>query len=170
MKKLMLALLFLPAVSFADNVNFFSIGHMTLDDGLESVNAYTVGYQRVFDGNFSLSLSHLESLDDVCDDCDFQTLSANWALGSYNEGSFYLGVSHTDAGGLIGSSDGINIGYAKVNGVGLDYNVSASVVEGVAAYAVTLRAPIGDSGLGWQVGLADEDGVSTTMAGISIAF
>lgn len=170
MKKLILALLLLPAFSFADNVNFVSLNHMTLDDGTESLNAYSVGYQGVFGGKLAVGLSHLKSQDDTCDGCDIQSLSANYAFGSFDDGSFYLGVAFGDGSELDDSTDGINIGYAKINSDGLDYNVSASAVEGVTALGVTLRAPIGDSGLGWQVGLSDTDGVTTTMAGISIAF
>tara|TARA_R110000764_G_scaffold21549_1_gene54394 strand:+ start:75 stop:578 length:504 start_codon:yes stop_codon:yes gene_type:complete len=167
MKKLMLAMLFLPAVSFADNVNFVSLNHVTLDDGFESVNAYSVGYQGVFGGKIAVGLSHLESQDDVCDDCDIQSLSANYAFGSFDEGSVYLGAVLVED---EGSTEGFTIGFAKISGDGLDYNFSAAVVEGVTAMGVSLRAPIGDSGLGWQVGLAESDGITTTMAGLSMAF
>lgn len=170
MKKLFFALLLLPTVSFADNVNFASLNHVTLSDGIESVNGYSLGYQGVFDGKISLALTHFESQDDICDGCDIQSLVASYAFGSFDEGSFYLGASVGDSSEADESSHGINIGYAKSSGNGLDYNVSAAVVEGIAAFGVTLRAPIGDSGLGWQVGLAESEGVTTTTAGLSMAF
>ena len=170
MKKFVFVLLFLPALSFADSVNFASISHVTIDDGFESVNGYTLGYQGVFGGKLALGLSHLESQDDVCDGCDIQSLSVNIAIGSFAEGSFYLGANYSDSSEAVDSANGFNVGYAKMTGEGLDYNVSAAVVEGVTAMGVSLRSAFGDSGLGWQLSLAESNGVTTTSAGISFAF
>ena len=170
MKKIVFALLFLPAVSFADNVHFASISHMTLDDGIESLNGYSIAYQGVSDGKFAIGLSHTESRDDLCDGCDFQSLSINYAFGSFDEGSVYLGAALGENSEVEGSTDGFTIGFAKISGDGLDYNFSAAVVEGVTAMGVSLRAPIGDSGLGWQAGLAESNGITTTMVGLSMAF
>lgn len=169
MKKIVFALLFLPAVSFADDVNFVSLSHVTLDNGSESINGYSLAYQGVFGDAFAFGVSNTESEDDVCNGCDLQSLSINFAITSFNEGSFYLGGAFND-GSDIDSQNGYSIGYAKINGDGLDYNISATVVEGVSATGITLRAPIGDSGLGWQVGLSESNGETVTMAGVSMAF
>jgi hypothetical protein len=169
MKKTIIALCFLPLAAFADNVNFVSLSHITLDDSFESVNAYSLGYQGVFNGTFAIALSHTEILDDVCDGCDLKSLSMKFAISTFDEGSFYLGAGFND-GSDSNSQNGYSVGYAKINGDGLDYDVSAAVVEGVTAMGITLRAPIGDSGLGWQVGLSETNGITASMAGVSMAF
>jgi hypothetical protein len=169
MKKIVFALLLLPAVSFAENINFVSLSHITADNGYESINGYSLGYQGVFGGVFALDTSYTDSQDDICGGCDFQGLSFKFAISSFDEGSFYLGAAFND-GSDINSENGYSVGYAKINGDGLDYGVSATVFEGITEMGVTLRAPIGDSGLGWQVGLAESDGVTTTTAGVSVAF
>ena len=57
MKNLALALLLLPTMSFAENVNYLNLNHSILDAGAISVDGFEASLETVFDGKLSIDVS-----------------------------------------------------------------------------------------------------------------
>lgn len=173
MKKLGLALLLLPTISFADNVNFVGAEYAWTSGytGL-NVDGYTVSYKAVIDENLSAGLGYV--VIDVEDyygygyRSDVAIAQVDYAFGSFKTGSLYAGVG-------IGFSDGnteeaVEVGFAKRSGEGFDYGLAVTFDDGDSAVEASFRAPLGDSGLGWTFGVGVSDGITASRTGLNIAF
>ena len=145
MKNIVFALLLLPAVSFAENVNFFGAKYAWMSGTPDeiSVDGYTVGYTSVIDEKLSAGVSYVvmdaETYGGYGVRADYAVAKIDFAFGSFNAGSLYAGAGMAFA-------------------------------DGETAVGVSFRAPLGDSGLGWEFGVVGSDGITTTSTGLSISF
>lgn len=186
MKKTLLALLFFPAIALADSssvVNFLSAEYAEASNGSDnSVAGY--GYEAVISGKLSLSLDYTDARYE--DDTVFDSTNANvnFAIGSFDEGSYYVGVGavipyNNDSGSEFTKSKksihddlstAVNVGYSKRSGKGLDYNIGAALVDDRAPiYSASMLVPVGTSGFGLSLGLKkSEGGFTYTSVGVSL--
>ena len=168
MKKTIFALCFLPLTTFADNVSFFDIGFGEMGNGFETISGYSTALETVIDSSVALGISHLESSDDAAD-VGISQIDINYALDSFNDGSFYVGASFIDSDEFEDNQDGFSIGYAKKSGEGLDYDIAAAIVNGVVGYGISLRSQIGENA-GLRYGLSESNGVSLVSLAVSMNF
>ena len=167
MKKVFLVLVLLPAFSFADNVSFVGADYYRVSGFGLSADGYQIGIMSVFNGKTSVGLAQTE-ISEYGIDISLTTLSVDYAFGSFDDGSFYAGI-----GGVDGEGDSeavFSLGYAKINGQGLDYDISLSTVDGETAIGASLRGEIGESGLGWKIGAASDGDISSQTVGINFKF
>ncbi|MDG1495491.1 MAG: hypothetical protein P8Q91_06445 [Porticoccaceae bacterium] len=167
MKKIVLGLMLLSPVSFADNLSFVGADYFRISGFGESVDGYRLSAMNVFSGKTAVGLSYIRVSENGVS-ADVTALNADYAFGSFNDGSFYIGGSVQDSD--AGSDAGVAIGYAKISGEGLDFNVSVAHVDGESALGVVLRGPLGDSGLGWNLGASTDGDLSSQSAGINFKF
>lgn len=167
MKKSILGLMLLSSVSFADNVSFFGAEYIHVSGFGDSIDGYQLSARSVINGKASVGLSYIE-LSAYGVTSDAVTLMIDYAFGSFDDGSFYGGVGAVDGEG--GADTGVTLGYSKRSGEGLDFDVSVAHIDGESALDVTLRGPIGDSGLGWNIGVSTDGDLSSQSAGINFKF
>ncbi|MDC1210894.1 hypothetical protein N8087_03085 [Porticoccaceae bacterium] len=167
MKKSILGLMLLSSVSFADNVSFVGADYAHVSGFGDSIDGYQLSARSVFNGKVSVGLSYIE-LSAYGFTTDAATLTIDYAFGSFNDGSFYGGVGIVDGEG--GADTGVTLGYSKISGEGLDFDVSVAHVDGESALGVALRGPIGDSGLGWNIGATTDGDLSSQSVGINFKF
>ena len=176
MKKIALALLLLPSISFADNVNYANLNYAKLDSDFGSADAYEVSLQTVLEEKLSIYVGLLFAEDgaltnnEVSDFPDAKELSFAYALNSFNEGSFYLGAGVLDFDVADSAELVASIGYAKLSGDELDYNVSISDIDGESVFGLALSGLVGDSGLGWNASLRTGADIDVTSVGLSFIF
>ena len=176
MKKIALALLLLPAISFADNVNYANLNFAILDSDYGSADAYEVSLQTVLEEKLSIYVGFLYveggafENDEVGDLPDAKKLSFAYALDSFSEGSFYLGLGVRDFDVADSPEPELSIGYAKFSGDELDYNVSLSDIDGESEFGLALYGLVGDSGLGWNASLRTGTDIDVTSVGLSFKF
>jgi hypothetical protein len=166
MKNIALALLLLPAISLAENVSYVDLNMTIFDAGHDSVDGFEAGLKTVFDGKLSIDVSqfYAENSDDFP---DLKEFSVAYALDSFNDGSFYVGAGVVDAGSAEAAT---SVGYAKLSGNGLDYNVSVSRIDGQNVIGFALSGQDGDSGLGWNASMRTDGEVDVTSVGLSFIF
>jgi hypothetical protein len=183
MKKIAFALILLPAISFADNVNLFSA---EFGKGSDNIDSFNIGYEAVIGGKLSVGLDYVDLQFE--DGTEYDTLEVNvdFALGSFDTGSLYAGVGavmpynmttgNKILDGLLQSpssdhdklSNAFNAGFAKRSGDGLDYDLGVVVVDNYKLYRASLRAPLGDSGFGLTYAVDKVDnGVALCSLGLS---
>jgi hypothetical protein len=166
MKKLLLALILLPASSFAENVTFAGTQYYRLSGFGDSLDGYAFGLMTAGE-KASFSLTHVR-LSEGGLDADITSVDAEYAFGSWRDGSWYAGIGFTDG---EGSSEGsLSLGYGKRSGEGLDYDIGLVYMDGETAFGGSLRGEIGDSGWGWQVGAASDGDINSQSAGINYKF
>lgn len=166
MKKIALALLLLPAISFAENVSYVDLNMTIFDAGHDSVDGFEAGLKTVFDGKLSVDVGHFYAEDsDVSP--SIKELSVAYAIDSFTEGSFYVEAGVVDAGSAELAS---TVGYAKLSGSGIDYDVSVSRIDGQNVIGLGLSGREGDSGLGWNASLRTDGEVDITSVGLSFIF
>tara|TARA_R110000787_G_scaffold52146_1_gene122931 strand:+ start:202 stop:708 length:507 start_codon:yes stop_codon:yes gene_type:complete len=168
MKKTIFALCLLPLTAFADNVSFIDIGFGEMGTGFETISGYSIALETVIDSSVALGISHLESSDDDWD-IGISQIDINYALDSFNDGSFYVGASFIDSDEFEDNQDGFSIGYAKKSGEGLDYDIAAVVVNGVVGYGISLRSQIGENA-GLRYGLSESNGISVVSLSLGVNF
>jgi len=173
MKKLGLALLLLPTISFADDVHFIGADYAWVSgvSGL-NIDGYTVSYRAVIDESFSAGLEYVvidaENYYGSGYRTDYTVAKVDFAFGSFKTGSLYAGVG-------IGFVDGDNaeaveVGFAKRSGEEFDYGLAVIFEDGDSAVEASIRAPLGDSGLGWTFDVNVSDGITVSRTGLNIAF
>ena len=174
MKKLGLALLFIPATTFADNVGFFGAEYAVwseISDDL-NVDAYTVGYEAVIDEKFTAGLNYIAI--DVEDNYgygyrdDYAVVNLDVALNSFSTGSLYAGLAVAFRDG--DTPELFKLGYAKRSGNGVDYDIAVGVDDGETLFDFSMRVPLGGSGLGLTFGVTDSDYSRVTRVGINTSF
>lgn len=174
MKKLGLVLLLLPAISFADNVNFLGAEYAWVSGIPDeiSVDGYTIAYTSVMNEKLSAGVSYvvLDAVDyyGYGVRADYATAQIDFAFGSFNTGSFYAGAGMAFADG--DTAEAFKVGFAKRSGEGFDYDLAVAFEDGESAVGASFRAPLGDSGLGWTFGVVGSDGVTTTHTGLNMSF
>ena len=174
MKNIVFALLLLPAVSFAENVNFFGAKYAWMSGIPDeiSVDGYTVGYTSVIDEKLSAGVSYVvmdaETYGGYGVRADYAVAKIDFAFGSFNAGSLYAGAGMAFADGE--TAEAFTVGFAKRSGEEFDYDFAVAFDDGETAVGVSFRAPLGDSGLGWEFGVVGSDGITTTSTGLSISF
>ena len=77
----------------------------------------------------------------------------------------YVGISYSDSDISDQTDTSYSIGFAKVSGNGTDYNLSASTVDGIVSYGVSV---IADSGVSF--GISESNGSSIVQVGYRFAF
>jgi hypothetical protein len=166
MKNIALALLLLPAISLAENISYVDLNITIFDAGSESVDGFEAGLKTVFDGKLAIDISHFyaESSDVFP---DLKEFSVAYAIDSFDDGSFYA-----EAGVVDGASAELatSVGYAKLSGNGIDYDVSVSRIDGQNLIGFALSGQAGDSGLGWNASMRTDGEVDITSVGLSFIF
>ena len=168
MKKLAIALFLLPAFSFAESVDFVGVKYENGAGDAAGIDGYSIGVKSVMDEKSMLEFSYRNLSSEIDSAYAFST-SLKFALHSFATGSAYIGGAYTWA--EYDSELNPTVGYAKVTGEGLDYDVSVTFVdEGEDAITATLRGPVGDSGLGWSAGVGSDGDVTVTTLGLNVVF
>lgn len=171
MKKLILSALLFPVFASANSSSFLtlSVGEISGPsenwDGsiyMEDVDGYAVSFSNVVDDKTLLGFTHLEATGDA--DGSISGVSAAYAFDSFSTGSMYVGVGYTDSDLADDTSTGYSIGYAKVSGNGTDYSLSATTVDGLVSYGVTVTS---DSGLSF--GITESNATSIVQVGYRFA-
>ena len=171
MKKIILSALLLPTFAFANSSSFLtlSVGEISAPsqnwDGstyMEDADGYAVSFSNVVDDKTLLGFSHLEATGDV--DGSISGVSAAYAFDSFSTGSMYVGIGHTDSDLANDTFTGYSIGYAKVSGNGTDFNLSATTVDGLVSYGVSVTA---DSG--FSFGITESNATSIVQVGYRFA-
>jgi outer membrane usher protein FimD/PapC len=180
MKKIALALLLLPAISFADSVNYANLNLAMLDSDYVSSDAIELSLQSVLEEKLSIYVGFLYAVDGAFDNDevallpDVKKLSFAYALDSFSDGSFYLGAGARNVDVAADTDAELSIGYAKFSGNELDYNVSLSNIDGDGEsefeFGLALYGLVGDSGLGWNASLRTGTDVDVTSVGLSFKF
>lgn len=182
MKKFALALLLLPAISFAENVNFVSAEFGIGSDSVDTIGG--IGYEAVIAGKLSAGLNYTEIHFDDGSDYDAIEVNVDAAFGSFDTGSLYVGVGammayNNDSDFLDGlfvsepsANDDLttafNAGFAKRSGDDLDYDIGVVFVDNYKIYTASLRASLGDSGFGLTYAIKKaQRGITLTSLGIS---
>ena len=166
MKKLILSTLLLPVFALANSTSYltFSVGELTLpfiDSGsvyLDDVDGYSLSFMNVIDDKTLVGLSRLEATGRF--DGSVTGVSASYAFDSFNAGSMYVGITYANSDLVNDTSTGYSIGYAKVSGNGTDFNLSATTVDGLVSYEVSVTA---DSGL--LFGISESNAQSIVSVG-----
>ena len=170
MKKIILSALLFPAFAFANSSSFLtvSVGEISGPsenwDGsvyMEHVDGYGVSFSNV-DDKTMLGFTHLEATGDA--DGSISGVSAAYAFDSFSTGSMYVGIGYTDIDLADDTFTGYSIGYAKVSGNGTDFNLSATTVDGLVSYGVSVTA---DSGL--LFGITESNATSIVQVGYRFA-
>jgi len=177
MKKIALALLLLPAVSFAENINFIGAQY-TWMSGIsdeEKVDGYMVGYERVFGDGFAAALDYIVL------DTENKTLgtkdrhqevnaSVDFAfIGSFKTGAVYIGLEKE----LYNGSNNkylTKVGVATRSGEGLDFDFNISTRHGDIGLGGSMRGQLSDGIMGWELGFTHVLNKTTSFAGLSLAF
>ena len=187
MKKTLLAFLLFPAITLADSgvVNFLSaeLGSASGGSG-DSVAGF--GYEAVISEKLSLSLDYSDLRYEDGTVFDSTEANMNVAIGSFGEGSTYVGIGalipfNNDTGPeFIASansihdelSTGVNAGYSKRTGKGIDYDIGVTFLDKRAPrYSASILAPVGPTGFGISLGLEkSEGGLVYTSLGVYVAF
>jgi len=177
MKKLALTLLLLPVLSFADNVHFFGTQYAWMS-GIpndESANGYTISYKSVIDEKLSVGLSYVDmDITNRTTDVSIERLevnaSADYAfIGSFDTGALYLGLE-TDLHDNPDSSFLTKIGVATRSGEGFDFDFNISSRHGDIGLGASMRGPLAESVIGWEIGFTHVVNQTTSFAGLSLAF
>ncbi len=173
MKKIALALLLLPSISFADNVNFFAA---EFGKGSNSINSLNIGYEAVIDGKLSVGLDYIDLQFEDGTEYDTIEVNVDFAFGSFETGSLYVGVGtampynmstnmkllneliESDSSVHDNLSTAVNTGFSKRSGDGLDFDLGVMVVDNYKLYKASMRAPLGDSGFGLTYAVDKVDG------------
>ena len=172
MKKIILSTLFLPAFAFANSSTFLTVGVGELNlpviysNGnieMVDVDGYSFSLSNIIDDKTMIGLSHLEANGDF--DGSVTGVSAAYAFDSFAAGSMYVGISYSDSDISDQTDTSYSIGFAKVSGNGTDYNLSASTVDGIVSYGVSV---IADSGVSF--GISESNGSSIVQVGYRFAF
>ena len=155
MKKILFSLLFASSLMIDADVSYGYLGYETGDISVESesfdVSAFQLGV-LMSTGNFIFSTGVASgTVDDVYGyDLDFvgQAINLGYAFGDLETGSFVLGASYSS--GEIQNPGSSNIktsdtepyvGYSKMSGEGVDYEVTVS--DGL--FDARAFVPLGDS-------------------------
>ena len=185
MKKIALTLLLLPAISFAENINFAGIEFGVGSDSIDTIGG--IGYEAVIAGKLSAGINYTEIHFDDGSDYDSIEVNVDAAFGSFNTGSLYAGVSavmpyNNDSNFLDGVftsspsatddlSTSINAGFSKRSGEGLDYDIAVVFVDNYKMYTASLRAALGNSGFGLTYAVKKvESGIALTSLGLNLTF
>jgi hypothetical protein len=175
MKKLCIALLLLPSVSFAESVNFFGVHYATVNGNSDeiSANGYKLDYKRVYEG-FSAGLDYTvidfeHSLIETKDREQEVNASLDFGFsGSFDTGILYVGLG---AEMYNGSNQNylVKFGAAKRSGEGLDFDFNLSSQHGDIILGGSLQGPIGNSSIRWEAGFTHFE-TTTATAGFSLPF
>lgn len=179
-KSLLVLLLVLPTLSFANTVHLAS-ANITSQD---SIRGYSFAYTAVFERQYMLSFGYADASKD---DRSISAVSADISYGfqSFETGSTYvsLGVADIDNSTVTistsigdialdssGGSGFARVGYAKLSGEGLDYDLSLFSMDGETSVGASIRGALDDSDWGWQLGIASDGDEAAFSAGFSLMF
>jgi len=185
MKKIALALLLLPAMSFADNVNFVGVEYGIGSDSVDTVGG--IGYESVIVDKLSVGINYTDIHYDDGSKYDFVEVNVDYAFGSFSTGSLYTGLGtvmpYNEEGdildGVIQSSPSVHddlstavsAGFSKRSGEGLDYDMAVVFVDNYKLYTASLRAALGKSGLGLTYAVKKADGgIALVSLGLNLTF
>ena len=181
MKKIFFSMLFASSLMVDADVRYGFLGFETGDISVESesfdVSAFQLGF-LMSNGNFIFSTSVASgTVDDVYGyDLDFvgQGINLGYAFGDLETGSFVLGASYSN--GEIQSPGSSNIktsetdpyvGYAKMSGEGVDYEVTIS--DGL--FDAKAFIPVSDSdALRATLGFGNAEDIDSLSFGLSYKF
>lgn len=173
-------LLVLPTLSFANNVHFANVSFTSQD----SITGYAIGYTGVFDEKYALSLGHADASKG---EISITSTAAgfNYGFQSFNTGSVYFGLGVARLDGLTmniktpyyelsidsgGTSGLARLGYAKLSGEGLDYDLSLVTMDGESHVNAVMRGAIDNSDWGWLFGVSSNGDEAAVSAGVSLTF
>tara|TARA_B110000263_G_C14883838_1_gene318618 strand:+ start:27 stop:518 length:492 start_codon:yes stop_codon:yes gene_type:complete len=143
MKKLIISLIFLPLMAFAENVNKISINYVDIGGDVGGTDGYGFSFDSAMNDKVILQLDYIKLSGDGFVD-DFNILSGAYAFGSLSEGSAYAGLARFDAGG--GSADTeFEVGYARIGGDGPDFSVGLINSDDDLTFRGEIHTPSGVS-------------------------
>jgi hypothetical protein len=166
MKKFFLIFTLLPAFSFADSVSFVGADYFRVSGYGESADGHQISVMSVFNAQTSVALSRVEVSKNGID-ISVTNLAVEHAFGSFNDGSFYVGMGIVDGEAF---EPGFTLGFSKRSGQGLDYDIGLSTVDGETSFGATLRGEIGGNGLGWRVGTSSDGDIELHTVGLNFKF
>jgi hypothetical protein len=177
MKKIALALLLLPAISFAENVNFIGTQYSWMSGiaNEENASGYAISYRSVMDKKISAGLSYVViDVDNVITGAwskrEEVNASVDFAfIGSFDTGAVYMGLD-TDLRDDPDRSYLTKLGVATRSGKGLDFDVNISTRHGDIGLGGSIRGPLSDTIIGWEIGFTHVLDSTTSFAGLSLAF
>ena len=153
MKKLLISLMFMPFMAFANN-NDVGVHYTSYSpDGGGTVDGLGIDYSGLAgDNNFLVDFDYSKLSGDG-GDLNYNILSLGYAFGDANEGAFSLGLMRIDGEGGDAESD-FTIGYGRRGGEGLDYHIGIWNTDEEPTFVVKLR---GESGVNFSMLLGDGD-------------
>jgi hypothetical protein len=166
-KIIFLMLIAMSSYSIAD-ANFLNLSHVSIGgSGIYSdvdIDGFTFDYTGVSENiAFSGGGGFLD--DDYGNDLNFSSFSGRFGINNFDQGTPYIGFSHTDPSEGDSETD-IVIGYALVLASDVSYNVSYTDTPD-AIIAGSVRYPI-DGSNAIQLGLADDGDLRSISIGFSI--
>ena len=177
MKKILFSLLVGSSLVTNAEVRYGSIGLENGDlDGYD-VSAYQLNF-LASSGNLIFSTGVASgTIDDVYGyDVDFvgQEINLGYAFSDLNKGSFVLGASYSGGEIQIPESSNIKtsdtepyVGYAKMSGMGVDYQLTIS--DGL--FDAIAIIPVGNNdNLRATLGFSDSDDIDSLLFGIAYKF
>jgi hypothetical protein len=182
MKKIALALLLLPTISFAENVNFFNAEIGIGGDNIDTVNS--IGYEAVVGGKLSAGLKYVDLQFEDGSKYDSLEINVDYAFNTFDTGSLYTGVGtvmpYNEGGDILGGilqspnsahdklSTAVKAGYSKRSGDSLDFDIGVVFVDNYTMYKASLRVPLnGDFGLTYAVTQIES---GTALASLGLSF
>ena len=144
MKKILMLLIALPFMAFAENVSKGTINYVDLSADGFSVDGWGASFDTAVNDNVLLQIDWFK-LSEGGVSADFSVFSAGYAFGSLAEGSTFVGLARYDSDLADGADTDLEVGYAKVSGDGPDYTLSIVNSEDDLSFKAEVHTPSGIS-------------------------
>ena len=140
MKKLIILLVFIPFMAFADNVSKASINYVDLSVDSFSVDGWGASFDTAMNDKVIWQLDWFK-----LEDADFSVMSGAYAFSSLAEGSAYVGFARFDSDLADSAETELEVGYARIGGEGPDFSVGIINSDDDLSFRGEVHTPSGIS-------------------------
>jgi len=144
MKKLIILLVFIPFMAFADNVSKASINYVDLSVDSFSVDGWGASFDTAMNDKVIWQLDWFKLSGDG-GDADFSVVSGAYGFGSLAEGSAFVGFARFDSDLADSAETELEVGYARIGGEGPDFSVGIINSDDDLSFRGEVHTPSGIS-------------------------